>query len=253
MRTLVQCMTHLKHDIDCKLFRVWLELLGQQSDDPNTDLLIVDSASPIPVESVIPNPQNFRRQWLVNDDHIPQMQWRASIAKFRDALGHPYHDGVKERSGPCRAWMKGIEIAIASGYNRYVYLEADLLYAKPIAWAFDQKTKPVACGPLIDHGKFPEVGVFFADTEHLWKCDFVERYNWRGPCVPEGERRMWDILGDNLEMLPLKGDRDQWQTPPEMFARKWPDGCDYITHYRLDTAAEFLKMNGFGDLVELLA
>ena len=128
----------------------------------------------------------------------------------------------------------------------------DVLFALPVRSIFESMTKPTACGPLIDHGKFPESGLFFAHTEHLWKIDYIAKYNWRGPCYPEGEKRMWDILGNDLELLPLRGCRDLGFTKPGELADKWPEGIDYITHAHMPVNAEFLRMNGFHDLAELL-
>ncbi len=252
MRTLVNAMTHLRTPQEGKMLRVWQELF-EWCNGTHHDLLLVDSMAPHKPIDFLWNKQDWKTQWLVNDEHLPALTGHRTIAAFHNALGHPFHDAVRQGSGSDRAWMKGIEIAIANNYDRYVYLEMDLLYARSVEWAFGQMQKPVGCGPLVSHGKFPEVGMFFAHTEHLWKTDFVGKYNWRGPCVPEGERRMWDILGDSMQLLPIKGCRDGGLTRPEDLARNWPDGIDWLTHATVETNQEFLKLNGFPHLAEMLA
>ncbi len=237
MRTLVNCMTHLSTDSHVKLTRLWIAMRERDVLE-DCDLLIVDSASQFPA----PIDARWDIKRLVNDEHIPDIKHWYTLAKFHNALGHPFHDGVKQASGSDRAWMKGIEIAIANNYDRYAYIEMDVLFMRPVSEMFDLKTKPVACGPLLDHGKFAELGLFFADVEHLWKCDFVRRYNWRGPCVPEGERRMMDILGDDLELLPLKGAR----------GKLWDEPMDWATHLTMEQFAQMLRNNGRDDLAGML-
>ncbi len=148
--------------------------------------------------------------------------------------------------------MMGFQTAIGSGYDRVVYLEMDLLFARPLQEAFDMMTKPAACLPLIDHGKFPETGLFIADAVHMERIGFIKRYNWRGPCAPEGELRQWKIYGDDLQFLPLPGMRDEGRTKPENLARDWPNGIAWLTHCTRETNKEFLEMNNFPHLAAML-
>ncbi len=148
--------------------------------------------------------------------------------------------------------MMGFQTAINSGYDRVVYLEMDLLFAPRLNEAFAMMTKPAACLPLVDHGKFPETGLFIADCAHMQKIDFVNRYNWRGPCSPEGELRQWRIYGDDLQFLPFRGARDSGQTKPGELAANWPDGIDWITHATMPVYADFLRLNDFPELAELI-
>ncbi len=239
MRTLVNCMSFLPTKNHARLLRVWAALRDELDHD--CDMLVVDSASVYTPEAALFSHKHKSKR-LVNDEHIPMLEDQHSVVKFHNALGHPFHDGVKQASGSDRAWMKGIEIAIANNYDRYAYIEMDVLFMRPVSEMFGLKTKPVACGPLLDHGKFAELGLFFADVEHLWKCDFVKRYNWRGKCVPEGERRMMDILADDLELLPLKGAR----------GKLWDEPMDWATHLTMEQFAQMLRNNGRDDLAGML-
>ncbi len=149
--------------------------------------------------------------------------------------------------------MMGFQTAIDSGYDRVVYLEMDLLFARPLQQAFDMMTKPAACLPLIDHGKFPETGLFIADCKDMAAREFVRKYDWKGPTSPEGELRQWKIYGDDLQFLPFPGCRDQARTRPENLRRDWPDGIAWITHATKETNAAFLRLNAFPHLAEMLA
>jgi hypothetical protein len=62
---------------------------------------------------------------------------------------------------------------------------------------------------------------------------------------------MWNILGDNLEMLPLRGHRDAGLTKPGELAELWPDGIDFLTHAHMGVYADFLRLNNFPELADL--
>ncbi len=251
MRTLIFCMTHLRTETEGRLLRIWQEMLEYQNTFP-FDLLIVDSASPQPPGCFL----MWGHEWLHVDipDDDAQMVLREprTILKFRDKRGHPFHDGVREACGSDRALMMGFQTAINSGYDRVVYLEMDLLFARSLQDAFDMMTKPAACLPLVSHGKFPENGLFIADCKHMQNINFVERYNWRGPCSPEGELRQWRIYGDDCQLLPFRGSRVGAEMSPEQLKRDYPDGIDWITHATIPTLQEFLRMNNFPHLAEIL-
>ncbi len=244
MRTLIATQAHLRTPDEQRLLRIWETMrLGD-----GKDLLIVDNASPLPLDLK----QTFwMTRLIMNDDHVPKLLRSFTIARFRDALGHPFHDAVLERSGSDRAFIKMLEIAIASGYDKFAYIEMDLLFALPVASIFERMTKPCACGPLVSHGKFPETGLLFFDVEYIWKHDVIGRYNWRGSVIPEGEKRLWNILGDDLELLPLRGHRDGGSTKPGELAELWPDGIDFLTHATMPVYADFLRLNNFPELAEL--
>ncbi len=242
MRTLVCCQTHIRTADEQKLFTLWLNM--RELLDDKHDWLVLDNASPLPFRL-----EGWDEHLILNDEHVPRLTGRRNLARFRTALGHPFHDGVTQASGSDRAFCKMLEIA--SDYDRFAYVEMDVVFALPVQSIFDRMTKPCACGPLVEHGRFPEMGLFFADMEHLRKTDFITKYDWRGICAPEGELRAWQILGDDLELLPLRGARDGGWTMPEQMAERYPEGCDYLTHAHMETYAEMLKMNNMAELASL--
>lgn len=127
MKTLLHCSTHLTSEYAASMLRTWFNLA--QALNPGVDIVIVDSTSPVFPRDVLP--RVFKQRLLNNEDEIPVIDGH-TIVRFRDSLGHPLYDNLKERSGPCRVWMKGMEIAIASGYDRYAYIESDILCVRSL-------------------------------------------------------------------------------------------------------------------------
>ncbi len=246
MRTLVCVQTHIRTADEQKLLTLWLNMREKLDDDH--EWMVLDNASPLPFR--LDGWEDYR---ILHDEHVPVLQGlNRNLVRFRDARGHPFHDGVLQASGSDRGFCKMLEIAIASGYDRIACLEMDVVFALTVTNIFACMTKPCACGPLVEHGRFPEMGLFFADLEYLWKTDFIKRYDWRGKCTPEGELRAWQILGDDLELLQLRGARDGGWTSPEQLAERYPDGIDYLTHAHMETYAAMLKMNNMEELARLL-
>ena len=245
MRTLIACMTFIQEPWQRDLLCAWYALATTLN--PGTDLLIVDSASPIPPQSFLPG--HWKIHAMADDDEIPKHPGDQFMARFHNSLGHPFYDAVPMGAGSDRAQVKIFEIAIASGYDRAVYIEADVLFVRPVEPWLERMTKPAACPGMVNHGLFPESGLLFFDPAYFQSIDYVKRYNWRGPCFPEGEKRMWDILGDQLEFLPLKGNRDGWGTEPEHLQERYPEGLDFLTHAKIETHREFLRLNDFEGLL----
>lgn len=243
MKTLLHCSTHLDDSVQVKTLRAWLRLANELNRG-KVDVMLVDSPGKIDVREVA-LPGYWRDIRLNHEDEIPVLNGiNQHMVRFRDAIGHPVHDNLECRSGPDRAWMRAIEIAIASGYDRVVYIESDILCLRPVSWAFDQMHKPVGTGGPIPGQSFDEVALFFADVEYLWRTNFVGKFDWKGPTKPEGESRMMQILDDDRQVLPLRGNRDEMRTGPDELATAYPAGLDYLTHARPETLQAFLRMNG---------
>lgn len=243
MRTLVACMTHIREPVQMDLLRTWYNL--SQKLNPGVDYLMVDSASPICPMLHMGDGWNIHH--LADDDDTPIQDCPKLFARFKDALGHPNYDAKATGAGSDRAWMKIFEIAIASQYDRLAYIEADVLFVRPIAEIFERMRKPNACAPMVYHGVFPETGLFFATPAHLERVGFVRKYNWRGPCYPAGEYRAWNILYESLQLLPLKGERNRFRTAYDQLDEHFPDGLDFLTHAYMTTQAAFLAKYGHAD------
>jgi hypothetical protein len=214
------------------------------------DFLLIDNASPL-------NPLDFLGAVA------------ATIHRFPSAIGHfnakYVHERNDPRDGPGRAIMTALQIAMASGYDRAVYLESDCLFARPVEWGFSQMTKPTACCPRTIFGWLDWQVWWIADLRWLREHRFVEKYDWPNQTSdkPEGDLQYETSLGKYLQALPVKGSRGDFRRRPHVMRnRDWirpdnihdvfPDGCDFLTHVSPETFAEFLKMNGFPDLVDRL-
>jgi hypothetical protein len=241
MRTLIHFSSHITTPNQTALLLAQYNLCKHLN--PDCDIAIVDSAGPIDPRTFLPGDWETAR--LLNDDDVPTLKHGTNtLIRFKESIGHPYHDRLKVRAGPCRAWMKGIEAAIRNDYDRVVYYEYDLFFAHPAKLAFDMMQKPVGTGGPIALENFDEVGLFFADIEYLWKSNFVERYNWRGATVPLGEIRMMQILDQDgaRQVLPIKLNRDRYRTSPDDFHLSYPNGLDALTHAKTETMYHFLKV-----------
>lgn len=240
--TLIFSCTHLKTDRDVRFFEVQQKLLERLN--PGVPRLVVDSASPIP-------------SWT----------WFAAgfnLFQFPDALGHPGKDPDARGDGPGRAIMKGLEIAITEGFKRAVYAEADALVATPVEWGFRQLTKPIGLQPRCQHGFLDTQMIWFGDLAWLKEFDFISKYDWPNQRrVHDGDLLYEGIPGpDNIQVLPHRGGRVDppvqgapWPTDhltAENLVERFPDGIDYITHGSDELNAQFLRVNGHGDLVEFL-
>ena len=147
---------------------------------------------------------------------------------------------------------------MASGYDRAVYIEADALFAHPVEWGFERMTKHVACQPG---------GKYYQADWHIWwvndlrwfrEFDFVGKYDWRrrvgGPGgEPDAEDLYRTIFGDQLELLPVRGDRgDATSLDHTNLEQQYPGGMDLITHVSFETYARWLELLGQADLARRL-
>ncbi len=85
--TLIFCMSHLRTDYEGRLLRVWQQML-EELNGPQ-DLLIVDSASPLPISDYL----DLSRPWylqVAHDDQQLKTKGDRSIIRFNDKRGHPF-------------------------------------------------------------------------------------------------------------------------------------------------------------------
>jgi hypothetical protein len=237
------CQTHIQRKAQLDLMLTWYNL--SRKLNPGVDYLIIDHASPICPLLHLDDGWNVHH--FADSDEIITQESPKLFARFKDALGHPNYDGIREACGSDRGWTRLIDIAIASKYDMFVYVEADLLCVRPIAELIAQMKKPAACANMVYHGVFPEIGVFLAKPAHLARINFVKKYNWKGPTYPAGEYRAWQILYESMQFLPLKGERNRFRTAANQIQEHFPDGLDYLTHAYMSTQRAFLAQYGHED------
>lgn len=246
-KTLIWQQVFLQNEGQAKLFAVSHALVRRLN--PDCDLLVIDNGS-----LVDPRAYATPDLWF----HYPH-----SIGHFV----HGTQDGTTPRDGPGRGHAAAWSIAMASGYERGVYLEGDTLFAHPVEWGFSQMTKPVACQPgcrrQSDHLKF---FIGYETDWHIWwvndlkwfkTFDFLGQYDWPNrkgePREESGETLYQNIFGEHLQTLPVRGARgDAIGLTVGNYAEFYPGGCDIITHVSREAYAHFLNQIGHPDLVEKL-
>lgn len=252
MKTLVFSQCHIRHDVFGRLMRTSIELV--QRLNPGIDILMIDNASPLGPEKWLPG-------WPVGDldpEGTPRpVVTPRSIMRFGDAIGHLHYDREKDpppRDGPGRGMMTALRIAHMSGYSRAVYVESDCLFAKPVSWGFERMTRMTACCPRLPGGYLDWQVWWIADLPALLSTGFVERYDWRRRHAGErpGELLYEELLGEGLEVLPVRGGRGSHYRMLAGDVMAWPGGIDYITHADRAAYCAFLERNGHGDLAPFL-
>lgn len=193
--------------------------------NPGCDLLLVDSASPLP--------------WKAESGVI--------VHDFGDNIGHLARGG---RDGWGRAFTWGLQAAIDGGYDYVVHIEGDSLLKLPVAYVLDEMhadRKAVGLTPVngtkIDEQGWVETGVIAFAVDWLKTSDFIGRYDWQNrQHKPEPELVIARMLGDpdtygGLVSMPWRSSRgDKGQITAENATR-----FDWITHCPQSAFDAFVK------------
>lgn len=208
-RILVFGTTYVDSEAKQKLAGQW-EALHRKVNGWAVDLLLVDSASPVPLLAVEEGAEKY---------------------SFTDNIGHLARGG---KDGWGRAFCKGLEMAIDGQYDYVVHIEGDSLFSKPVlpiirkmmADGVKAASVPVEGTKRKETG-WAETGLMFFSVDYLWQSKFIERYDWwNRKARPTPEKVISDLIGEDLRMLPLKAERgDRGQITPANAA-----GLDWITH-----------------------
>ncbi|RVD14303.1 MAG: methyltransferase domain-containing protein [Mesorhizobium sp.] len=208
-RILVFGTTYVDSEEKQRLAGRW-EALHRKVNGWAVDLLLVDSASPVPLLAVEEGAEKYA---------------------FPDNIGHLARGG---KDGWGRAFCKGLEMAIDGQYDYVVHIEGDSLFSKPVlpiirkmmADGVKAATVPVE-GTKRQETGWAETGLMFFSVDYLWQSKFIERYDWwNRKARPFPEQAVFDLIGGDLHMLPLKAERgDRGQITAENAAE-----LDWITH-----------------------
>lgn len=224
-KTLIYGTSYIATPERMELTKLWAKLCAKLN--PDCDLLLVDSASPF-------DPMKFMPENLL---------W---IRRFHDNLGHLNAGGG---DGWGRAFCYGLQFGIDEGYDRIAYIDADILFAKPVGPIFDKMERngvKVSC-PLDMNFQFLENGIVFMNPEYMRDIRFIERYDWpNSPQMPLPERRFELLLEDALFTLPLRGCRNDFDLVTMANCREaFPWSWDYLTHAKdFNLYYRFLELNG---------
>jgi SAM-dependent methyltransferase len=214
--TLIFATTYVDNRDRQHLTEMWLELTHRLN--PDADLLIVDSASPMPVVG-----EEFKRD-------APPFE----LFDFGNNIGHLSRKG---RDGWGRAFCKGLDLAVERGYQWVAHVEGDSLLRVPVGPIFRElgnfgcATTPVqGTGvPGREIAQWVETGLMFFSTKYLRESKFTERYNWPARTErPTPEKIIFHQLRGDVKMLPLKALRSDKQ----QITRDGVVGMDldWITH-----------------------
>lgn len=191
--------------------------------NPDCDLLLVDSASPMPLDFDAP---------------------RLHIMQLGDNIGHLARGG---RDGWGRAFCAGLRCGMDEEYDYVVHIEGDSLCRLDVVDVCESMTLhyenvlsvPVR-GTKRDEVNWTETGLMFFDAQWLKDSAFVDAYNWpdgankRYPHTPEAV--IQEILGDDLNFETWRVIRDDKQILVHDDVRMY----DWITHATPEACDDFI-------------
>lgn len=218
---------------------MWARLVRKLN--PECDVLLVDSASPVKLSGFLPRLGYNCLCPMPTPEHLTGTSERV-IGFFPDNIGHLSRGG---RDGWGRALSAGIDYAVRQGYTHLAYIDADILLARPVQPILDKMIRTgvkIAC-PLEPQYLMVENGIIFADVAYLRDSKFIERYDWENPPTDGRlpENRFEDLVSDELFLLPLRGLRNDFGAITPQNVGRAPD---WITHASSEVYAAFLKVNG---------
>jgi GT2 family glycosyltransferase len=232
-RTLIFATSYIADFTRRDLVSLWAKVTTKLN--PDHDILLVDSASPV-------DPREFLG-WA---DYSVGAPITRSVYRFPENIGHL---NITGKDGWGRGFCKGIEIAIERGYEYMAHVDSDLIFCRPVEPIIEKLEKygvKVAM-PMGHPYLFTETAALFVSVPYLKEIDFVGKYNWEVPVAGRiPEMRCEDIFGDDLFCLPLRGMRNDgnlitWKNFDKMF----PYGLDFFTHSQdMGLYDRLLKKNG---------
>lgn len=219
---------------------LWAKLVAKLN--LGADMMLVDSASPF-------NPEVFLADmgWREDAQLLPDGRTEPYIWRWNNNIGHLGGGG---KDGWGRSFCEGIEYGIRNNYDRIAYIDADILFAKPVDEIFDKMDRSGVKVAMPWEGQygFPENGIVFMDAKFMDDIKFTAQYDWQNAkSFPLPEIRCEQILADHLFTLPLRGLRNDFDTiTAENIARAFPWGPPaWITHCRDPQVYQaFLHING---------
>ena len=158
-KTLIWQQLHIRSEGQGRLWAVSHELIRRLN--PDADLMVIDNASPLDAMQFVPGSKwaicRLPEQFDPCEQQVPLLgpgrhhaKATPAFIRFKESLGHFFHGhshGLPVRDGPGRAHSLAWTIAMDSGFDRAVYIEADALFAHPVSWGFDRMARHVACQP----------------------------------------------------------------------------------------------------------
>jgi hypothetical protein len=193
--------------------------------NPDCDLMLVDSASPFPIE-----------------------QPDVLVLQLGDNIGHLARGG---RDGWGRAFCAGLQYAIDRGYDYVAHIEGDSLLRLPVApICADMQARGLSIvsvpvlGTRVLEQHWAETGLMFCAVSWLRDAQFIAQYDWPNgaakayPRTPEWHVNR--IAGAHLAMMPWRASRgDRGQISVDNVC-----DFDWITHVPAAVSEVFVNRIG---------
>jgi predicted SAM-dependent methyltransferase len=269
-KVLIFGTTYIDTPERAELTRLWYDL--HSKINPDCDLLLVDSKSPLFPKDLIPSDkfalyeggERNASYYIKSESSTPK---GLSLIQFKDNVGHLSRNGPSGaqssgRDGWGRAFSMGLDIARTKdqaghglpegGYDYVVHIEGDSLCkvpVRPIIGKMQREdikvlTVPVQ-GTRVKETGWVETGFMFFDCTWLEQSKFTKLYDWanRKP-HPTPERVIWDILekelgiGKGVRVMSwgaLRGDKNQI-TEANIHNLEW------VTHLRNHVGLDNVKL-----------
>ena len=209
-----------------EMFRLWADTTLRLN--PDADILVVDSASPM---------------------ELPYYPPPLKYLNLPDNVGHLARGG---KDGWGRAFSAGIGYAIRNEYEWVANIECDMLCAVPVEEIFAKMIRAgvKCCAPMAMPYHFTETGCSFWSVPYLAKSKLVETYDWQNskPTGPLPEQRIDAICAEDMFALPMRGMRNDARYNADQIQAMFPFGIDWITHCELPVARRFMEMNKLGEV-----
>lgn len=208
--------------------KLWLDLAAKLN--PGMDILLVDACSPVDLEQL-----------------LGEVEADVTVHRFGENVGHLNTTG---RDGWGRAFCFGVEYAIKHGYDYLAYIDADIIFTKPIRPILTNMylhNMVAAMPPAINYA-FWENGMMFLSVPYLKMTDFVALYDWenRTHDMPIPELACENLFGGSLFLLPIRAYRDTaGALSVNNIEHAFPYGMDALTHVRdFRVYQKFVAMKG---------
>ncbi|MDE2097112.1 MAG: glycosyltransferase [Patescibacteria group bacterium] len=188
-RTLIFGTSYVGNYTQLETFALWAKVTRKLN--PDTNILVVDSGSPL-------------------DLHKAAQENQIQIFHHEDNIGHLNATG---KDGWGRAFTTGIQSAFLGEYDWIAALDCDLIFAKPVGPVIEKlaRTNIKVAMPIATPFLFTETALCFASVPYLEKIDFIGKYDWQNPPRDQPfnipEVRCEKIFADDLFVLLLRGYR----------------------------------------------
>jgi len=239
-QTLITSSSFTKDDARAQLVRLWADVLNKLTP-PDWPVILFDNDSPISAASVLAD-KGFVE--LKHDE-----PWAPHIKRAIVVNREPNKYLLNGSDHCTDAILSAVTLGASAGMEYALYLESDMILARKPEWIVDRmQTYGMLCTSAWSKmHDFVETNIMGFHVKQCAAMGLVEA--WRAHERRGGEwPEIWfeKFFGDNLHILPLRGDRDDRHELTRLNCLyAYPRGWDYLTHCDdLAVYRELLARNG---------